>query len=210
MFGQQFANPVASAAKWMFFGFVGIVLMAIFLGADIKDATWFNSDIAAAQAWDLNVETSYKEQQYQLALEQEQIRLQAESERLAQELATQKALDAQEVANDQTAFETWMTVLIFVGGTLSVAIIIVSIAWAISRRPVKAASEPNSKGRVVPAHSDEQEENKVRKYWHQRREWARDNEEWFRSVALLEARLKMATDPKSANKAQRDNLPLAI
>ena len=59
---QQFQNPIASAAKWMFFGFVGIVLMAILLGTDIKNSTWFNPGIAAAQAEQIQMETAHQQE----------------------------------------------------------------------------------------------------------------------------------------------------
>jgi hypothetical protein len=90
MFGQQIASPIASAAKWIFFGFFGVILMGFLLGANLKDATWLNSDIAAAQAEKTRMETAHQNEmnklQEQLAAAQtdaEIQRIRREQERLS-------------------------------------------------------------------------------------------------------------------------------
>lgn len=146
---QQFQNPIASAAKWIFFGFVGIVLMAILLGADITDAKWFNPDIAAAEANRINTEAAHKQAVYELqehlaqaqteadiqAIQREQGLLDAEHQHNIQALA-------QDLAHREIAFKTWMTILTFVFGALSIAIVISTILWVGSKALTNVRSIP--------------------------------------------------------------------
>lgn len=207
----MYGNTISSGAKWIFFGFVGVVMMAILLGTDLKKSTWLNREIAAADARDKNVETAYKEQQYQLTMAQEQMRLEAERERLVAERETQKALDAQKIANRQVAFETWMTVLSWVGGALCIVLIITTVivvtAWGLPR--IKNTTPRTPIGRSAHLLNPE-EDDEIKKYWRKRREMARENEQWFRNMALMEARMKAAVDPGSISKDRRDKLPLVM
>lgn len=149
MYGQQFSSPIASAAKWMFFGFVAIVLMAILLGADIKDATWFNPNIAAAEANRINVESAHQQATYELQerlttaeTESEIQTIQREKELLNAQYAHDIQILAQDVANHQTAFDTWMTLIVIIGRTMSIAIIIGVILWFGSKALANVRSVP--------------------------------------------------------------------
>jgi len=140
MFGQQLQNPIALAAKWTFFGFIIIVSMAILLGTNIKDATWFNPKIAAAQADRINIDT-----QHQQALNQlDERRLAAQTDAEINEIQRQQALlDAQyrrdiqqlsqDLAHQDLAFRTWMTVFTIISGAFALTLFFVTIIWFGSR-----------------------------------------------------------------------------
>lgn len=206
----------AAAAKWIFFGFFGMILMAIVLGLISSDATWLNSDIASAQAERIQIESAHQEATYQL---QEQLAA-AKNDAEIRDIARAQALaDAdyshkiklleQELAHNDIAFKTGMLVLTIIGATISLGIIIFSIAWTISRLSAKPA--PRQPINVTTVNVDDNDkEDPVKEYWKERREWARDNEEWFRSATLMEARLKAAANSNSPDKERYDNLPLAI
>ena len=91
MYGQ-YQNQDTSAAKWIFFGFVGIIVIAILFGANIKDATWLNPGIAAAEAEKTQMEVAHQQQmntlQEQLAAAQTEADIQTIQRK-------QKLLDAQ-------------------------------------------------------------------------------------------------------------------
>ena len=140
MFGQQYTSPLASAAKWIFFGFFMVVLMGFLLGTNFKDATWLNPDIAAAQADRISIENAYQQETYEL-----QIRLAtAKTEAEIREIQRQQALlDAkyahdiealsQDLAHRDAAFRTWMTVLTIIAGAFALTLFLGTTIWVGSR-----------------------------------------------------------------------------
>lgn len=149
MFGQQFTSPIASAAKWIFFGFFGVILMGFLLGANIKDATWLNSDIAAAQANRINIENAHQQATYEL---QERLSV-AKTEAEIKEIQRQQGLlDAQyahdiqalnqDLAHKDLAFKTWMTVFTIFGGAFALMLFISTTIWVGSKAWVYIQSAP--------------------------------------------------------------------
>jgi hypothetical protein len=155
MFGQQSTNPLALAAKWIFFGFFGVILMGFLLGANIKDATWLNSNIAAAQANRMNIENAHQQATYEL-----QVRLAtAQTEAEIREIQRQQLfLDAQyqhdiqalsqDLAHQELAFRTWMTVLTIIASGFAAMLFISTTLWVGSRALVYVRSFPQ-KGEPV-------------------------------------------------------------
>ena len=139
MYGQ-YQHAEGSAAKWIFFGCIVIVLMSIALGINIKDAKWFNPDIAAAEANLIDIDAEHKKATYEL---QERL-VQAKTEAEIREIERQQGLlDAQyqrdilalsqDLAHDHAAFNTWMTIVTIFGGALAVTLPLSSTIWVGSR-----------------------------------------------------------------------------
>lgn len=143
MYGQQFPSPIASAAKWIFFGFFGVILMGFLLGANLKDATWLNPGIAAAQAEKIKMEVAHQQEmnklQEQLTTAQTEAEIQAikrEQGRLDAQYQHDIQILAQDVTNKQRMADTVVNLVIFVGATTgivtAISALIVAIAKAIS------------------------------------------------------------------------------
>ena len=154
MYGQM-QNPVASAAKWIFFGLFGVVIMGILLGADLTTATWLNPEIASAEAMRLEIEARHMEETYKLQEQLAQAQTEADIRAIERE---QALLDAQyqhdiqalqqDIEHRDIAFKTWMTILAFMGGALSFAIVIATTVWVVATtknaQPRPVYSQPTS------------------------------------------------------------------
>jgi hypothetical protein len=92
MYGQQFSNQGSSAAKWIFTGFFGVMLVVFLLGMNIKEATWLNSGIAKAEAERIQVETAHQQATNELQIRRETAQTEAEIRQIQRE---QEKLDAQ-------------------------------------------------------------------------------------------------------------------
>ena len=132
-----------------------ILCMAILLGTNFKDATWLNSDIAAAEANRVNTEVAHQQAVYQLqerlaaaTTEAEINQIQREQEMLDAQYAYDKQILSQDVINRQLWTETIITLVIYIGSATGIAAglsaLILSIAKAIVI--VKSiSSEPKAK-----------------------------------------------------------------
>lgn len=129
--------------------------MGILLGADITSAAWLNPEIASAEAMRLEIEARHMEETYKLqellaqaqteadirAIEREQTLLDAQYQHDIQALQ-------QDLEHRDIAFKTWMTILAFMGGALSFAIVIVTTVWVVAAtknvqpRPVYSQPAP--------------------------------------------------------------------
>jgi quinol-cytochrome oxidoreductase complex cytochrome b subunit len=221
MYGQ-FSNPFASAAKWIFIGFAIIIVMAFIIGADIKNSTWFNPDIATAQAKQLQIETAHQQATYQLQERLATAQTEAEIQKIQLD---QKMLDAQyehdiqvlaqDLEHRQIAFKTWMTVLTIIGTAISIAIvaatIILTINWA-SHHPrststavssTPARPKPSVTFKPVTVVKEEGDDDPVKKYWQGQRQLAQEKE---RQARQMEARMSAAINPTSMTKEQYSQL----
>lgn len=150
MFGQQI-NPFASAAKWLFFGFFGIIFMAVLLGFNFKDATWLNSDIATAEAERIQIETAHQQATYEIQERLATAQTDAEIQQIQRE---QKLLDAQyeaemqKIAQDVVNSRRWSDVkinlVIFAGGALSIATTLSGLILAIAKAIAILRTAPKS------------------------------------------------------------------
>jgi hypothetical protein len=164
MYGQQFSNPIASAAKWLFSGFVIILIMAFLLGGNIKDATWLNPNIADAEARRIQIESDHQQATYEL--QERKLTAQTEAE-IRQIQREQEMLDAQhrhdlqvldlDIANRQRWADFTVTAATFlgvgIGGVFAISILLFVIvkAIAILRTTPKVAPVPVSPApRTIP------------------------------------------------------------
>ena len=89
---NSYPNQGSSAAKWIFTGFFGVMLVVFLLGMNIKEATWLNSGIARAEAERIQVETAHQQATYELQIRRETAQTEAEIRQIQRE---QEMLDAQ-------------------------------------------------------------------------------------------------------------------
>lgn len=147
MFGQQYASPLASAAKWIFFGFFMVVLMGFLLGTNFKDATWLNRDIAAAEADRIKIENAYQQETYNLQIRLDTAKTEAEIREIQRQQALLDAKYAhdiealsQDLAHRDLAFRTWMTVLTILAGAFALMLLLTTTIWVGSRARVYVQS----------------------------------------------------------------------
>lgn len=236
MYGQ-FQNSVASAAKWTFLGFTVVIVMALLLGSNIREATWLNSDIAAAQAEKTRMETTHQDALNKL---QEQLAT-AETEAEVQKIQNQMNLEnaqfehdiqvlSQDVINRQRWTDTKINLVTFLGNaaiivvTSALLIIAIAIAIAILRATPKAQppampSQPIPEIKKIPPlperHPYEpldtpQPAVKSFQQLHDRRLVERLQElTQQREENVLASRMKAVMDPASISKEEYNKSPLA-
>lgn len=144
-------NNLTIAAKWMFVGFSAVVLIEFLLGANIKDATWLNSDIAAAEANRINIENTYQQATYELQQQLAQAQTEAEIREIQRQQALLEAqyqhdimMLEQDLARRETAFRTWMTALTIIAWAFALALILSTTIWAGSKAIVVVRSIPKA------------------------------------------------------------------
>jgi hypothetical protein len=226
-------NSPASGAKWFFFLAMVILLGAVALGFNVKDATWLNREIAIAQADRIKIENAHQQATYELQERLAAAKTEAEIKEIQRQ---QSLLDAQyqhdiqalsqDLAHRDLAFRTWMTVLTILASAFALAFLISSIILVVS------------KARVY-VHSNLSKEVPMAKYVPPVKQWIpnlperqpydalkanqilfekRLNERWQEITAerekqkdleLLAARMKYITDPAKMSGDKRNKLPLA-
>lgn len=139
MYGQ-FQNSVSSAAKWIVIAFFGVVVMAILLGANIKDAKWLNPNIADAEAERIQVEAAHQQAAYEI---QERLAAAQTDAEIRQIQREQQLLDAkyvhdiqalnQDLAHQDLAFRTWMTILTILASAFALLLFVSATLWIGSR-----------------------------------------------------------------------------
>jgi hypothetical protein len=110
---------------------------------------------------------------------------------------------AQDLENRRTSFNTWMTILTFFAGAISISIIIVTCAlaipWLVQRtHRISNAKEP-AMFNISVLSPKEREEKAVKEYWHERCETTRQKE----------TRMRAAANPAAMEKDQYNKLPHA-
>jgi cell division protein FtsL len=226
-------NSLATGAKWFFFLAMVILLGAVALGFNVKDATWLNRDIAAAEAERIHIENAYQQETYNL-----QIRLAAAAaEAEIKEIQRQQALlDAkyahdievlkQDLAHRDLAFRTWMTALTILAGAFALSLLLSTTIWAGSRARVYVQSNlpkevpmaqyvpqveqwiPNLPERQPYDALDPKQvlfENRL----NERLQEIVAEHEKQQEAELLAARMKYITDPAKMSGDKRNKLPLA-
>lgn len=227
MFGQQFANPFASAAKWIFFGFFGIVLMGFLLGADLKNATWLNAGIAAAEANRIDIENAHQQATYELQERLATAQTEADIQQIRRE---QQLLDAQyqhdiqalnqNLVHDDLAFKTWITVLTILAGTFALMLFVVTTIWAGSKAWVYIQSNSRKEeamAKIVPPMEKRIPNLPERQpydpwsdptYRHQKRAAAQDQERKDRQkLQTPAAHMTYISDPAKMSGDKRNELP---
>ncbi len=157
MYGQ-FQNPIVSAAKWFFFGFIIVITMGILLGGNIKEATWLNRDIAAAEAEKIQMEVAHQqkmnEMQEQLAAAETEAdiqRIQREQQMLNAQHEHDMQLLALDIANRQRWNDVKINLVIFAGGALSIVTMLGGVILTIAKAIAILRSAPKSRLPALPA-----------------------------------------------------------
>lgn len=228
MYGQ-FQNSAASAAKWIVIAFFGVMVMAILLGVNIKDAKWINSNIANSEAYRIRLEA-----EHQSAMDELDERLKAaQNEAAIKEIQRQQALlDAQylhdiqaleqDLAHRDMAFRTWMTVLTILASAFALMLFVVSVIWIGSRAWVYIQSnsrKENAMAKNIPLvekwipnlpereHYDPWNDAEYRR---QQVDAARDQErKEHEEIRTLVARMKTFSASEKMSQNEYNNLPLA-
>ena len=148
MYGQY--QNSESAARWIFWGFVTIIVMAGLLGSNLKEAKWLNPEIAAAEASLINIEAAHQSATYELQERLSTAQTEAEIQAIQRE---QNLLDAQyqhdiqalgqDLAHKDLAFRTAMTALTIIVGAFAFTLAAASIIWVITRAVVYIRSIPS-------------------------------------------------------------------
>jgi hypothetical protein len=226
---NSFPNQVSSAAKWIVIAFFGVVMMAILLGANIKDAKWLNSDIAEAEAHRIQVEAVHQQATYEI---QERLAA-AQTEAEIKEIQRQQALlDAQyqhdiqalnqDLAHQDLAFRTRMTVLTILASTFALLLFVVTVIWVGSRTWVYIQSnsqKENTMAKNIPPvekwipnlpEREPYDPWNDPEYQRQQIAAARDQERKEREeIRTIVARMKGLSNAEQVSKSQYNNLPLA-
>lgn len=224
MYGQM-QNPIAAAAKWIFFGFIIVIIMGILLGGNVKDATWLNRDIASAQANRIEVDTAHQKAMNELDERLAAAKTDAEVRQIQRE---QQLLDArylhsiqalsQDLAHRDLAYRTWMNVLTILTSALALMFFVIAVIWAGSRAWVYIQSNSRKEQTMAATTppvtkwiSDLPEREPYdpwtdAEYRRQRIAAARNQEQEERTIAARISRLSKADQ---VSKTEYNNLPLA-
>lgn len=147
---MNYQNGQATGAKWFFFLAMVILLGAVALGTNIKDAKWWNREIASATAHEMNVQTDIKQRERELELQviQTQTEIQvAEMKRQAvyeaakqqQELNTAAAAAMQKANFQADLYNTANFGLMVVMIAISAALTIAGISAAVGLHKILSA-----------------------------------------------------------------------
>ena len=235
MYGQM-QNPAVSAAKWIFFGFFGVILMGFLLGANIKDATWLNSGIAKAEAERIQVETAHQQATYELQIRRETAQTEAEIRQIQREqekLDAQHAYDLhildQNIANRQRWADFWITAATFLSigagvlAALSIFTLVVAKSVAMVRTVTSAAPfapQTLPEIQMIPSVSERQPyepldvpqqftEDSSQLYDRRVAERFEEVTRQKREASILVARMKATLDPARMSHIEYQKRPLA-
>lgn len=236
---NSYPNQATSAAKWIFIGVFGVILMGFLLGMNIKDATWLNPNIAEAEAQRIQIDSAHQQATYEL--QERKLTAQTEAE-IRQIQREQEMLDAQyehdiqilvqNIANRQRWTDAAINIVIFLGGTtglaaaISALIIAIAKAIAILRTTPKVAPVPVSPAprtvpeiQVIPSVPERQPYEPLKappqpmeqlQQLHDRRLAERLQEITQQKEAdVLIARMKAVIDPARMSTAKYNSQPLA-
>jgi hypothetical protein len=237
MYGQM-QNPAASAAKWIFFGFFGVILMGFLLGANVKDATWLNSGIAQAEAERIQVETAHQQATNELQIRRETVQTEAEIRQIQRE---QEKLDAQHeydlhildqnIANRQSWADFWITAARFLSigagvlAALSIFTLVVAKSVAMVRvvpsaTPVISAPRTVPEIQMIPSVPERQSyepldvpqqfvEDPSQLYDRRVAERFQEVTQQKTEASILAARMKATIDPARMSSTEYNKRPLA-
>lgn len=226
---NSFPNQVSSAAKWIVIAFFGVIIMAILLGANLKDAKWLNSDIAEAEAHRIQVEAAHQQATYEIQERLANAQTEAEIQQIQRE---QKLLDAQyqhdiqaleqDLAHRDLAFRTWMTVLTILASAFALTLLLGTIIWigsrawvyiqANSRKEIAMAKTIPPVTKWIPNLPEREPYDPWMdpEYRRQQRDAARDQERKEREAnKTIAARIRGITNAEQMGKDEYNKLPLA-
>lgn len=137
---NSYPSQSHSAAKWIFFGFFGVVLMGFLLGANFKGATWLNRDIASAEADRIKIDNAHQQAINELQERLETAKTEAEVQQIRRDqelLNAQYQHDIQALEQDlvhrDIAFRTKMTLYTIIVGTFALMLFVNTTIWGGSK-----------------------------------------------------------------------------
>lgn len=121
--------------------------MGFLLGTNFKDATWLNRDIAAAEADRIKIDNAHQQAINGLQERLETAKTDAEIQQIRRD---QELLNAQyqhdiqalsqDLAHQDLAFRTWMTMLTILAGAFALTLLLGTTIWVGSRARVYVQS----------------------------------------------------------------------
>lgn len=148
---NSYPNQGSSAAKWIFTGFFGVMLVVFLLGMNIKEATWLNSGIARAEAERIQVETAHQQATYELQIRRETAQTEAEIRQIQREqemLDAQHAHDLQVLDQDIANRQRWADFVINAATILSIGMgflaAISTLTLVVAKAVTMVRSVPNA------------------------------------------------------------------
>ncbi len=206
--------------------------MGFLLGINIKDATWLNSDIAAAEGDRITIENAHQQATYEL---QERLAA-AQTEAEFKEIQRQQALlDAQyqhdiqalnqDLAHQDLAFRTWMRVLTILAGAFALTLLLGTNIWVGSKAWVYIQSNSRKEeamAKVAPTmekripnlpkrepYDPWADPNYRRRMKAAAQKQERKEREEQKEAELLAVRMTNVSDPAKMSGDKRNELPLA-
>lgn len=218
-------------SKWFFFLAIVILLGAVALGFNVKDAKWLNKNIANAEAERIQVEAAHQRATYEI---QERLAAAQADAEIRQIQREQQLLDAQyahdiqalnqDLAHRDVAFRAWMTVLTLLAGAVSLTLFFGVIIWigakawvyvqSISPKEVPMAKKvppveqriPNlSERELYDLWADPYYRRQMRTAAQERERQAREEQQ---QAELIEMRMRHVADPAKMSRDQYNSLPL--
>lgn len=231
MYGQQFSNQGSSAAKWIFTGFFGVMLVVFLLGMNIKEATWLNSGIAKAEAERIQVETAHQQATNDLQIRRETVQTEAEIRRIQREqekLDAQHAFDLQvlnqDIANRQRWADSLITAVTILSIGVGVLVVLSTFTLVVAKAVTMVRTVPSAEPIASPAPQTIPEIQMIPSvperesydpwaspdYRQQKRAAAQQAERKDREeMQALANRMKFFSDPTHMSSAEYNKRPLA-
>lgn len=129
---MNYQNGQATGAKWFFFLAMVILLGAVALGANIKDAKWLNRDIASATANEMNVATDIDRRKAELDLQVIQTQTEIQVAEMKRQAEYEAAKQQQELNAATTAAIQWSRFRADLYNTLNIGLMAVIAAFCIA------------------------------------------------------------------------------
>lgn len=125
---MNYQNGQATGAKWFFFLTMVILLGAVALGFDLKDAKWLNREIASATANQMNVATNIDQQKAELDLQVLKTQTEIQVAAMKQQAEYETAKQQQELNAAAAAAMQWSNFQAGLYNTINFGLMVVMIA----------------------------------------------------------------------------------
>lgn len=129
---MNYQNGQTTGAKWFFFLTMVILLGAVALGFNLKDAKWLNREIASATANQMNVATDIDRQQAELDLQVRKMQTEIQITQMRQQAEYAAEKQQQELNDAAMASQQWANFQTGLYNTITFGILVVMMAVGIS------------------------------------------------------------------------------
>lgn len=125
---MNYQNGQTTGAKWFFFLTMVILLGAVVLGFNLKDAKWLNREIASATANQMNVATNIDQQKAELDLQVLKTQTEIQVTAMKQQAEYETAKQQQELNAAAAAAMQWSNFQAGLYNTINFGLMVVMIA----------------------------------------------------------------------------------